>query len=89
MGALVTNVLNMTSNVKSPVYEVQKQPAEVFCKKRYPKKFRKIYRKTPVPTSRFLKSCRPEALAQVFSCQFCLKKNFMFCALNSYNPQLI
>ena len=34
---------------------VQKQPTEVFCKKRCSKKFRKIHRKTPVPVSFFNK----------------------------------
>ena len=31
----------------------QKQPPEVFCKKRCSKKFRKIHRKTPVAESLF------------------------------------
>ena len=34
-------------------YPNQKQPPEVFCKKRCSQKFRKIHRKTPVPESLF------------------------------------
>ena len=45
------------------------QSPEVFCKKSFSKKFRKIHRKTPVPES---------LLAHVFSCEFCQvsKKTF-------------
>ena len=32
---------------------IQKQPAEVFCKKRCSQKFRKIHREAPVPESLF------------------------------------
>ena len=47
----------------------QQQPPEVFYNKRCSWKFRKIHRKTPVP----------EALAQVFSCEFCeISKNTFF-----------
>ena len=45
----------------------QKQPPEVFCKKRCSEKFRKIHRKTHVPEPLFKK----EILAQVFYCEFC------------------
>ena len=38
---------------------LQKQPPEVFCKKRRSWKFRKIHRKTPVPGTLFWQSCRP------------------------------
>ena len=59
---------------------LQKQPLEVFCKKRC------SHRKTPVPESLFKKICRPraracnfikkETLAQVFSGEFCeISKN--------------
>ena len=37
---------------------------------------RKIQRRTPVPGSLFKKSCRPETLVQVFSCELCeISKN--------------
>ena len=40
--------------------ETQKQPPEVFCKKRCSKKFHKIHRKTPVPLKkRFWYRCFP------------------------------
>ena len=39
-------------NVFNPL---QKQPPEVFCKKRCSKKFHKIHKKTPVPESLFNK----------------------------------
>ena len=43
----------------------EKQPPEVFCKKTCSQEFRKIHKKTLVPT-----------LAQVFSCEFCeISKN--------------
>ena len=52
----------------------QKQPPEVFCKKRCSQKFRKIHKKT-------LEACNfieKETLAQVFSQKFCeiSKNNF-------------
>ena len=60
----------------------QKQPPEVFCKKRCSLKFRKIHRKTPVPESLFKLSCnffKKEILAKVFSCEFCeISKNNFF-----------
>ena len=43
--------------------QFQKQPPEVFCKKRCSQKFRKILR----PACNFIKK---ETLAQVFSCEF-------------------
>ena len=50
-------------------FMVQKQPPELFYEKRCSQKFRKIYRKTPVPGSlrNFIKK---ETLAQVSSCEF-------------------
>ena len=51
---------------KKQLFEGQKQPPEVFYKKRCSLKFRKIHRKTPVPESLFKK----EIPAQVFSCEF-------------------
>ena len=50
---------------------LQKQPLEVFCKKRCLHKFRKIYRKASVPKSLFLIKMAQVALAQVFSREFC------------------
>ena len=50
------------------VPKVQKQPPEVFCKKRCSKKFRNIHRKIPVLESLFDKV----AVGQV--CDFILKK---------------
>ena len=44
---------NYSRSVKYFSY-VEKQPPEVFCKKRYFWKFRKILRKTSVPESLFL-----------------------------------
>ena len=65
----------------------QKQPPEVFCKKRCSKKFPKIHRKTPVPEPLFKYSCRlqacnfikKESLTQVFPCEFYeISKNTFF-----------
>ena len=54
----------------------QKQPPQVFCKKRCTYKFRKILRKTPGAACNLIKK---EALAQVFSCEFCeISKNTFF-----------
>ena len=58
---------------------IQKQPPDVFCKKRCSEKYCKIHRKTPVPESLFLikfhaSACnfiKKETLAQVFSYEFC------------------
>ena len=58
---------------------VQKQPPELFYKKRCTWTIRKIHRKTPAPESPFYWICRleacnfikKEALAQVFSLEFC------------------
>ena len=56
-------------------------------KKRFSQKFRKIYKKIPVPHSLSQQSCRLKAynfikkdsLAQVFSCEFCeISKNTFF-----------
>ena len=66
---------------------LQKQPPEVFCKKRWLWKFRKIHRKTPAPGSLSLIKLqalpatllKKETLAQVFSCEFCeISKNTFF-----------
>ena len=57
----------------------QKQPPEVFCGKKCSQKFHKIHRKVPVPELHFQQSCRPQALAQVFSCEFCeISRNTFF-----------
>ena len=40
---------------------MQKQPPEMFCKKRCSQKFSRIYTKTPVPESLFKKSCWPKS----------------------------
>ena len=55
----------------------QKQPLEVFCKKRFSQKLHKIHRKAPVPESFLIKLpasvcnfIRKEILEQVFSCEF-------------------
>ena len=54
---------------------VQKQSPEAFCKKRCPKKFRKIQRKTPEPCN----FTNKQTLAQLFSCEFCeISKNTFF-----------
>ena len=50
----------------------QKQPLEVFCKKKCSKKFFKVYRKTLVPDAQM-------HLAQVFSSEFCeISKDAVF-----------
>ena len=55
----------------------QKQPPEVFYKKRCSQKFPKIHRKTPVPESFFLivaknvTLLKKETLVQKFFCEFC------------------
>ena len=65
----------------------QKQPPEVFFKKRCSSKFHKIHSKTPVPESFSIKLqawlpatlLKKETLAQVFSCEFCeIFKNTFF-----------
>ena len=63
--------------------KLQKQPPDVFCKKRCSQKFHKIHRKRSVPESLFCRSktsnfIKKETLTQVFSCEFCKisKKNF-------------
>ena len=63
------------------------QPPEIFCKKIYSRKIRKIHRKAPVPESSFLikllaEPCnffKRKTLAQVFFCGFCeISKNNFF-----------
>ena len=65
----------------------QKQPSEVFFKKRCSSNFRKTHTKIPVPESLFNKvaGARPvtllkrETLSQVFPCEFCkISKNTFF-----------
>ena len=59
----------------------QKQPLEVFCKKRCFWKFFQIHRKTPVSRVSFLIKLQAEAetLTQAFSCQFCeISRNTVF-----------
>ena len=60
--------------------EPQKQPPEVFCKKRCFQKFRKTHCKTPVPESLFKNNfIKKETLAQVFSNELCeISKNTFF-----------
>ena len=59
--------------------KTQKQPPEVFCKKRFSYKFRKIHRKTPVPEPKACNFIKKESLTQVFSCEFCkISKNTFF-----------
>ena len=54
----------------------QKQPREVFCKKRCSWKFRKTHRKAPPPEPFFLKK---ETVTQIFSCEFSeISKNAFF-----------
>ena len=56
---------------------VQKQPSKVFCKKRTSQKFHKIHRKKT--SDRVCNMIKKEALAQVFSCEFCeISKNIFF-----------
>ena len=58
---------------------IQKQPSEVFYKKKVFFKILQNSQETTVPESLFWKSCRPEscnfikkeALAQEFACEFC------------------
>ena len=53
------------------LYRTQKQPPEVFEKKRCAYKFRKIYNKTPVLGSDFNKIYQKDLLTQVFSGEIC------------------
>ena len=59
----------------------QKQPPEVFYKKRCSEKFRKIHRKTPKACN-FIKK---ETLAQVISCEFCEIFNKVFFCRTRWN----
>ena len=52
----------------------QKQPPEVFGKKRCSQKFRKIYQKTPVPESLF--EPQPATLFEKRFCHWCFTVNF-------------
>ena len=76
----------MGSN-KETLKQKQKQPPEVFCKKRCSQKFHKTHRKTPAPDLFFNKVAglkpatlsKKETLARVFSCEFCeISKNTFF-----------
>ena len=53
----------------------QKQPPEVFCKKRCSYKFRKIHRKTPVPECLFKESCKLRS-ATLLKTHRCFPVNF-------------
>ena len=54
----------------------QKQPSEVFNKKRAPKNFTKLIGKQLWKTSEACSFTKKETLAQVFSCRFCeISKN--------------
>ena len=53
--------------------EIEKQPPEMFFKKRCSKKFRKIHRKTPVPGSLFY---RPATLLKMRLWHRCFPMNF-------------
>ena len=69
----------------SVISYIQKQPAEVFRKKRCSLKFRKIHRKTSVPESaaEACKFIKKETLAQVFSWEFCEISNNTFTYKNT------
>ena len=57
----------------------QKQPPEVFCKKRSFSKFCKINQKAPVPEPWACNVIKRETLLQVFSWEFCkISKNTFF-----------
>ena len=72
------NQLNQFRWTSTKVTPIKKQSLECVLSKSFSQKFHKNHRKTPVPESLFLKSCRSEAcnfikketLAQVFSCEF-------------------
>ena len=73
--------------LRSIISIIQKQPSEVFFKKRCSSNFRKTHTKIPVPESLFKKvaGARPvtllkrETLSQVFPCEFCkISKNTFF-----------
>ena len=55
--SIFENGLSDFHKINLSVFKVsfQRQPSEVFCKKKYSWKFRKIHRKTPVPESLFNK----------------------------------
>ena len=70
-----------------PFPKVQKRSPRSVLSKKCSEKFRKFYRKTPVPESFFNKVVglkpatlfKKETLAQVFSCEFCeISKNTFF-----------
>ena len=72
------NQLNQFRWTSTKVTPIKKQSLGCVLSKSFSQKFHKNHRKTPVPESLFLKSCRSEAcnfikketLAQVFSCEF-------------------
>ena len=82
----ISNEINLPKMSVIVPYNLQKQPTEVFYKKRRSQKFRKIHRKTLVLESLFcfliklylLNVIKRESLAQVFSCEFCKVSKFTF-----------
>ena len=72
------NQFNQFRWTSTKVTPIKKQSSWCVLSKSFSQKFHKNHRKTPVPESLFLKSCRSEAcnfikketLAQVFSCEF-------------------
>ena len=72
---LFTDDISLFTNVTD---KNQKQPPEVFCKKRCSWKFRKIHRKTPVPESLFNKvaGLRPATLLKKRLWHRCFPVNF-------------
>ena len=72
MGWETFNQFHFLEQVSSVIRTLQKQPLEVFYKKRCSQKIGKIHRKTPLPEPQ-------ETLAQVFSCEFCeISKTTLF-----------
>ena len=78
------NQFNQFRWTSTKVTPIKKQSSWCVLSKSFSQKFHKNHRKTPVPESLFLKSCRSEAcnfikkesLAQVFSCESCeISKN--------------
>ena len=77
---------SVTNIQKQKLYVIQNQSPGGVLSKRCSLKFCKIHRKTPVPESLFIQvaggACniiKNDALAQVFSCEFCkISKNAFF-----------
>ena len=84
-------LFNLTQSIKLFLYKesktlfalkiLQKQPPEVFCKKRCPQKFRKNPQENTSTRVSFLRKLqasifKKETLTQMFSCEFCeISKN--------------